>query len=143
MKYRSGAALRQALEQRLLDRARETGSSLIRLRKTVVFDHLLARLAVAAPKRCVLKGALALDFRLGNRARTTKDMDLIRNDNETAATADLIAAQAVEMDDFFTFDIEKVGAPGEELGGIAVRYRVRAELGGRRFEEVTVGYRFF
>ena len=27
----------------------------------------------------------------------------------------LIAAQAVDLDDFFTFDIEKIGAPGEAL----------------------------
>ena len=100
------------------------------------------RLAIAAPDRWVLKGALALDFRLGERTRTTKDMDFVRSDNEAAATSDLIAAQAVELDDFFTFDIEKVGPPGETLEGVAVRYRVRAELGGRRFEEVMVDIGF-
>jgi hypothetical protein len=63
-------------------------------------------------------------------------MDLVRADNEAAATADLIAAQSIDRDDFFAFDIEKVGTPGEALEGVAVRYRVRAELGGRRFEEV-------
>jgi hypothetical protein len=92
VKYKSGAAFRQALEQRLLARSRETGTSLIRRRKAVVFDRLLARLLVAAPQRWVLKGALALDFRLGERTRTTKDMDLIRNDSEEAATSDLISA---------------------------------------------------
>jgi hypothetical protein len=49
-------------------------------------------------------------------------MDLIRNDNETAATADLIAAQAVEFEDFFSFEVQKIGAPSQELEGIAVRY---------------------
>jgi predicted nucleotidyltransferase component of viral defense system len=100
------------------------------------------RLAIAAPDRWVLKGALALDFRLGERTRTTKDMDLVRGDNEAVATSDLIAAQAVDLDDFFAFDIEKIGAPGEEFEGAAVRYRVRAELGGRRFEEVMVDIGF-
>jgi hypothetical protein len=142
MKYKSGAAFRQALEQRLLARSRETGTSLVRLRKAVVFDRLLARLMVAAPRRWVLKGALALDFRLGERTRTTKDMDLVRNDNEAAATSDLIAAQAIELDDFFSFEVEKIGAPSEELEGAAVRYRVRAELGGRRFEDVIVDIAF-
>ena len=142
MKYRSGAAFRQALEQRLLDRSRDRHTSLVRLRKAVVFDRLLVRLAIAAPDRWVLKGALALDFRLGERTRTTKDMDLVRGDNEAAATSDLIAAQALDLDDFFTFDIEKIGAPGEALDGVAVRYRVRAELGGRRFEEVMVDIGF-
>ena len=142
MKYQSGAAFRQALEQRLLVRSRDRGTSLVRLRKAVVFDRLLARLVIAAPDRWVLKGALALDFRLGERTRTTKDMDLVRADNEAAATADLIAAQSIDRDDFFAFDIEKVGAPGEALEGVAVRYRVRAELGGRRFEEVMVDIGF-
>ncbi|MGO9452204.1 MAG: nucleotidyl transferase AbiEii/AbiGii toxin family protein [Candidatus Binataceae bacterium] len=86
--------------------------------------------------------APSLWFRLGGRTRTTKDMDLIRDDSEEAATADLIAAQAVELGDFVTFDIEKVGAPGEDLEGAAMRYRVRAELGGRRFEDVIVDIAF-
>jgi len=142
MKYKGGAAFRQALEQHLLDRSRQSGSSLVRLRKAVVFDRLLARLALAAPRRWVLKGALALDFRLGARTRTTKDMDLVRTDSEEAATTDLIAVQAVQLDDFFSFVIEKVGPPGDELEGAAMRYHVRAELGGRRFEDVIVDIAF-
>jgi hypothetical protein len=143
VKYKSGAAFRQALEQRLLDRSREAGTSFVRLRKVVVFDRLLARLSIAAPDRWVLKGALALDFRLGERTRTTKDMDLIRNDSEQAATSDLISAGALQLDDFFNFNIEKLGPPGEDLEGTAMRYRVRAELAGRRFEEVIVDIAFF
>ena len=48
MKYQSGAAFRQALEQRLLTRSRDKGISLVRLRKAVVFDRLLFRLAITA-----------------------------------------------------------------------------------------------
>ena len=107
MKYPSGAAFRQALEQRLLTRSRDRRISLVRLRKAVVFDRLLARLAIAAPSRWVLKGAVALDFRMRERTRTTKDMDLFHSDDETTATADLITAQAVEIDDYFTFDIKR------------------------------------
>ncbi len=55
--YLSGAAFRQALEQRLLRRSRDSGTSLVRLRKAVVFDRLLVRLVIAAPGRWVLKGA--------------------------------------------------------------------------------------
>jgi hypothetical protein len=142
MKYKSSAAFRQALEQRLLDRSRATGTSLVRLRKAVVFDRLLARLMIAAPGRWVLKGALALDFRLGERTRTTKDMDLIRNDSEEAATTDMIGAQAIRLDDFFNFNIEKIGPPGQDLESAAMRYHVIAELGGRRFEDVIVDIAF-
>ena len=48
MRYASAAAFRTALEQRLLNQSRETGTSLVRLRKTVVFDRLLARLMEVA-----------------------------------------------------------------------------------------------
>ena len=72
VKYRNAAACRTALEARLLARSKETGLSLVRLRKAVVFDRLLARLMVVAPGRWFLKGALALDYRLGDRTRTAK-----------------------------------------------------------------------
>jgi hypothetical protein len=97
---------------------------------------------VAAPDRCVLKGALALDFRLGDRTRTTKDMDLVRSDAEESATADLIAAQSLDLGDFFVFAVEKSGGISEDEEGGSVRYRVRAELAGRIFEEVTVDIGF-
>ena len=66
----------------------------MRLRKAVVFDRLLARLVAAAGDRWVLKGALAPDYRLGPGTRTTKDVDLGRRDDEEAATADFLSAQA-------------------------------------------------
>jgi len=46
-----------------------SGVSLVRLRKSVAFDRLLARLFTVAPDRWVLKGGLALDYRLGTKAR--------------------------------------------------------------------------
>ena len=112
----------------------------MRLRKQVVFDRLLARLVTAAPGRWVLKGALALDLRLGERGRGTKDMDLERGDNEPAATADLVAAAALDLGDFFMFAVEKSGERVPE--GASVRYVVRTELAGRIFEEVTVDVGF-
>lgn len=140
MRYEDAGAFRMALEQRLRNASR-AGISLVRLRKAVVFDRLLARLMVVAPNRWVLKGALALDFRLGARTRTTKDMDLARDDDEEAATADFVAAQSVDLGDFFVFDIQKTRELGETTGG-AVRYWARAELAARLFEEVVVDVGF-
>jgi predicted nucleotidyltransferase component of viral defense system len=140
VKYRSAAAFRTALEQRLRKRAEVTGVSLVRLRKQVVFERLLARLVTAASGRWVLKGALALDLRLGDRGRGTKDMDLEREDNEPSATADLVAAAALDLDDFFVFAVEKSGEEAPE--GASVRYAVGAELAARVFEEVTVDVGF-
>lgn len=142
MKYASAAAFRMALEQRLLNLARETELSLARLRKTVVFDRLLARLSASAPERWVLKGALALDFRFESAGRATKDIDLVRRDNEEAATEDVIAAQAAELDDHFVFTIEKVEKREEWQEGAALRYRARAELAGRLFDEVIIDIGF-
>lgn len=51
----------------------------------------------------MLKGALALDFRLGGASRPTKDIDLGRDDDEEAAIEDIAAAQRLHLDDFFTF----------------------------------------
>jgi hypothetical protein len=80
MRYPTAAAFRRALEDRLNRRARTTGETATRLRKNVVFQRLLARLLVVSPGRWILKGGLALDFRLsdrGARPRSTKDVDLV------------------------------------------------------------------
>src|SRR6266508_2983551 len=107
MRYAMAGAFRTALEQRLSSIADETGIPLLRLRKLIVFDRLMARLTVAAPNRWVVKGAVALLFRIGPEFRTTKDMDLARQDNEEAATDDLIAAQSIDVGDHFAFAIER------------------------------------
>lgn len=142
MRYGTAAAFSAALDRRLLTAAREANASLPRLRRLVVFERLLARLLVVAPDRWVLKGGFALDLRLGNRARTTKDVDLARQDDEAAATADLLAAQAVDLGDYFVFAIERTGKLDALLEGAAVRYRVTAELAGRRFDRTLLDVGF-
>jgi hypothetical protein len=142
VKYATPAAFRTALEQRLLTAARQADLPVVRLRKLVVFDRLLARLLVVAPDRWLLKGALALDLRLGARSRTTKDMDLARQDDEERATADFLAAQAVDLGDYFTFVIERTAALDDALEGAAVRYHVAAGLAGRPFEDALIDVAF-
>jgi hypothetical protein len=63
MKYTTPGAFRTALEQRLLTMAHAADLPVVRLRKLVVFERLLARLLIVAPDRWLLKGALALDLR--------------------------------------------------------------------------------
>jgi hypothetical protein len=130
------------LEARLQARSRESGTSLVRLRKAVVFDRLLARLVLVAPDRWVLKGALALDYRLGDRARTTKDVDLGRQDDEEAATADFLAAQAVDLRDHFVLVIQRTDRLDQLQDGVAVRYHAACELAGRPFDDVTIDVAF-
>jgi len=49
MKYLHGAAFRRALEDRLLQQSLQTQAPLLRLRKLVAFDRLLARLVADGP----------------------------------------------------------------------------------------------
>jgi len=142
MKYATPGAFRTALERRLLTTAHEADLPVGRLRKLVVFERLLARLLIVAPGRWILKGALALDLRLGARSRTTKDMDLARDDDDEAATTDLLAAQVLDLGDYFTFAIERTGKLDVALEGAAVRYHVAAALDGRPFEDVIVDIGF-
>ena len=142
MRYESAHALRNALEQRLRNQAQSTGVAVMRLRKRVAFERYLARLATAAPERWVLKGAFALDLRLGLGTRTTKDIDLARTDDEQAATADLVAAAGVDLGDFFSYRVRRTSALDKAVGFHAIRYSVIGDLAGRRFEQFPLDVAF-
>jgi hypothetical protein len=131
-----------ALEAHTTERARRGTVPVGRVRKAVVFERLLARLQVVAPDRWLLKGALALDFRFGARARATNDMDLARSDDEESATVDLMAAASYDAGDYFRFIIRRTGRLDVLQEATAVRYHVRAELAGRLFEEAVLDIGF-
>ena len=133
MRYGDGGAFRQALEQRLKTRAGEDGARLARDRKRVAFDRLLARLATIAPDSWLLKGGFALDLRLAERARATKDVDLDWQAAEAELLDTLLEAAEWDAADFFSFNIERTGPPQDRFGG-SHRFRVAATLGGRPFE---------
>lgn len=68
--YRTAAAFKQALEQRL--RAASTsGVDFARGRQLLVFDRFLARIDLELGDPVTLKGGLAVELRI-ERARTTK-----------------------------------------------------------------------
>jgi Nucleotidyl transferase AbiEii toxin, Type IV TA system len=142
MKYTSAAAFRQALEERLKNEAASTGLGLPRLRKRVAFELFLRRLLVVAPDRWVLKGALALNFRLAIATRSTKDIDLGRDDDEQAAIADITAAQQLMLDDYFTFAATRTDELEDTDEFSAVRFHVTARLAGRTFEQFLVDIGF-
>jgi len=75
--YKTPQALRTALEARLLQLAKRTGTDLQRFRRRVAFDRLLARMfteTASTPSWC-LKGGYAIELRI-ETARSTKDIDL-------------------------------------------------------------------
>lgn len=138
MKYQSGSAFRQALEQRLLARSRKEGIALARLRKTVAFDRFLARLLQDQPDAWVLKGGMALQLRLGPLARTTKDLDILLGAPLVDVHQWLVRAALLDLKDWFQF---AVGRPARVIhthqpGG--QRFTATALLDGRPFEQFHV-----
>lgn len=142
MRYTDAPAFRQALEQRLKDRANSDGARLVRERKRVAFDRLLARLLAVANGQWLLKGGFALDLRLTARARSTKDIDIEWRAGEEDLLDALLDAADHDAGDFFVFAIERAGVPEDRLGG-SHRFRVSASLAGRPFETflLDVGFR--
>lgn len=134
MRYADGGAFRMALEERLRAEALASGTALSRLRKTVAFDRLLARLLVGAPDAWVLKGGLALQVRFADRARTTKDMDLHTRETATRAVDLLASCALVNAGDFFSFAVQRPSL----VAGEGSRCVVEARLDGRVFERFHV-----
>src|SRR4030042_6931170 len=132
MKYDNGSAFRRALEDRLRTMSMQTGMSLTRLRKMVVFDRYLARLLHYQPGCWILKGGLALQLRLGVEARTTKDIDLLLLDIQQNILLALRSGGALDLNDWFSFEIGNPQIETDEVGG--KRYPVRAILDTRDFE---------
>lgn len=141
-KYRTAAGFRMALERHLTEHARLAAVPIVRVRKGVMFERMLARLQIVAPDRWLLKGALALDFRFGTRARATNDMDLAHADDAARATADLIAAAAYDAGDYFRFTVQQTDRLDALEDATAVRYHVQAELADRRFEDAVLDIGF-
>ena len=144
MRYKTAAAFRRALEERLRQQSLEGGQPLGRLRKMVAFDRFLARLGEKEPEAWIVKGGFALQLRLGDRARTTKDIDVSAANRWTREeiVAHLRAAASLDLGDWFEFEVAQpaeaaTGAPG---GGF--RFPVRCLLDGRQFENfhLDVGY---
>lgn len=145
MRYGTPEAFRAALDQRLKNDATAAGVALMRLRKRVAFERFLARLLAADAQGWVFTGAFALDLRLGLGTRTTKDIDLVRTDDEQVATEHLVAASAIDLGDFLDFDVRRTGGLDAAAGFRAVRYSIWADLAGGRFETWTTepkGQRF-
>lgn len=138
MSYETPKALRVALENRLLARSQATGISLDRLRRRVLFERILARLQVAEPGLWVLKGGMALEVRLRDDARLTKDLDLgLRA--EVADVVDLeerlIGALSVDpAGDRFVLTVGTVRRMAQDDGGRSTwRAQVSATLAGTMF----------
>lgn len=142
MRYATPAALRAALDQRLLQEATATGMDIARLRRRVTFERVLVRLALDDQDRWVLKGGAAVEVRLTDRARSTKDLDVAVRDQENGEDLRELLIEALAADpqgDFFEFRVDRFrevtvdGAPGPVW-----RAGVDCLLDGRTFDRVVI-----
>lgn len=143
MIYGSPQALRTALEHRLLATSREVGVALDRLRRRVLFERIVARLQVAEPGLWVLKGGMALEVRLSDAARLTKDIDVgLRDTVRTRADLHERLIDALTDDPFndrFVFEVSEPAALREDGGGhLTWRAPVAAFLAGKPFGAIKL-----
>jgi len=143
MTYQSAPALRAALERRLLARSAETGASLDRLRRRVMFERIIARIQAGEPGHWVLKGGMALEVRLRDDARLTKDVDLGLRDDVSGAPdlhERLIDILAVDLDhDYFIFTVGPPERLREDSGGVPTwRAKVSVQLADKPFGRIQL-----
>jgi hypothetical protein len=135
--YETASGLRQAIDTRLNTRARAEHVEANRLRRGLVFERVMARLEAGEPGGWVVKGGMALEWRLGERARATRDLDLVRRGEEASgpelreSLVELLAADP--QDDRFTFEI----GPPQALE-VGFRFSLTANLAGRVFASVRL-----
>lgn len=141
-RYATAVDLRRSLEARLKRQAEESGADYARLRRFVVFDRIAARLS-ASGREWVLKGGTCLEFRLGLRARATRDLDLALRHTvhgEDTLRDEIIESLAEDVDDDrFVF---AVGIPTslepDAAGNPGWRFTVTSTLGGKVFDQVRM-----
>jgi hypothetical protein len=143
--YRSPAAFRRALEDRLKKRASERGEDLVRLRRFVAFDRFLARLFTdERPPLLVLKGGFALEVRYPTSARATKDVDLSLPDTSLlvphpedgilGTVIELLRqAAARDVGDYFVIFLGDARQDFDAPPDGGARYPVTTHLDGRPF----------
>jgi hypothetical protein len=141
--YDTPQALRTALEARIRNESAVGGLSPDRLRRRVVFQRIVTRLQRAEPGRWVLKGGMAMEVRLQDAARLTKDLDLglRETDVDPAELRDQVIEALVRDDDGDGFRFA-VGVPArmtEDGGGhLTWRVAVEVDLAGRRFGAIKL-----
>jgi hypothetical protein len=136
--YATPAAFRAAVEAILRERARRLNAPAYVVRRQAALERLLVRLTRVAPDRWALKGGLALETRLGERARVSIDLDADHVHSAEAARADLQRAATDDLGDHFGFAVVGSEELREAGVGLAVRYKLESSLAGRPFEPLQV-----
>jgi len=136
--YRDAGTFRQALEERLRRRA---SGDVGRLRKRLAMERFLLRVQTSHAGRWILKGGLAMELRLREQARATRDIDLgvnasITGSAEQAIVEELRTSVEGEHGDYFQFLTPEGVEQDLEIEGVSVlRLSVDARLAGRTFDK--------
>lgn len=134
--YATATDFDRALSDLMARAATSSPYGVPQLRRHFAYGRLLARVFTHQPGLWVLKGAAGLLVRLPGRARHSIDIDLYFGGRVEAALDALREAAALDLGDFFTFDVERGAAlAGATLG---VQLRVTAYLGDKVFERFRV-----
>jgi Nucleotidyl transferase AbiEii toxin, Type IV TA system len=141
--YATPQALRTALEARIRNESTATGLSADRLRRRVVFQRIVTRLQRAEPGRWVVKGGMAMEVRLHDAARLTKDLDLgLREavvDPEDLRDRLIEALSRDDEGDGFVFAVGVPSRMMEDGGGhLTWRVAIDVQLAGRRFGSIKL-----
>jgi len=138
LSYATPQALRTALEDRLRNRSAATGVALDRLRRRVLFERVVARLEAADPGDWLLKGGMALEVRLHDDARLTKDIDLgLRAEVQDSMGLHERLVEALTLDpqgdrfELAPLPPELLGT--DRAGHVTWRVKVAASLAGKPF----------
>ncbi len=147
MQYKTDTAFRAALEERLRQRAERESEPLIRLRKRVVFERSTVRLQQEKNSPWILKGGFALELRLGNLARMTKDLDLtvdlafLSDESKTLSALSEKLREELRRanEDRFVFLVAEGGEEELPTQGVKTyRFSVEARLDGRSFDRIKI-----
>jgi hypothetical protein len=134
----SPAAFRASVEQRLRAHARQLGIPAYIVRRQAALERLIARLMVVAPDHWALKGGLAIETRLGLRARASVDLDIDHPQGAEAAREEFARAVARDLDDHFSFTIREVRELRTDATSLALRYALACSVAGAAFEPIQV-----
>lgn len=146
-RYQTARAFRVALEERLRQTAQARRIDVIRLRRQVAFDRLLARLFAEQEPPWLLKGGYTFELRLGSAAaRVTRDLDLsipslarLTLHDAVASSSHMLIRDSLQdvaerdLQDGFIF---RIGMPSNDLDAApngGARYPVEARLDARIF----------
>jgi Nucleotidyl transferase AbiEii toxin, Type IV TA system len=128
--YATPAALRAALEARLLRESREKGVDLQRLRRRAVFERLLVRLDLTHPSMWVVKGGIALEVRM-------QELDIVSRAGEISETEQLPLPGVLSFAGFPTHEIEVVARERHFAEKLHAMTRIYADRPSSRVRDLA------